>query len=251
VHDHTPTPRLASALIPGAGPTIVFLHGLGCAGSRDWPPIAGSAALVGRASLWFDLLGFGLSDRPAGFSYDLAHQADLVVEELSERPGPIALVGHSMGGTLAVLVAERLAGTGRPPVAVVLAEPNLRAQDASTSAQVAAMPLDAFVAGWSAWCAGLGSPWYRASVALADPVAYHRSAVSLVRHGHGMLGRFVALDVANKAYLLGELSDQAAQGTAALTAAAGIRVVTVAGSGHELAADAPGAFAAAVAALIV
>ena len=64
-----------------------------------------------------------------------------------------------------------------------------------------------------------------------------------------MLERFVALDVAVKAYLLGELSDEAAHGSAALVAAAGIRVVTVAGSGHEFAADAPDAFAAAIATL--
>ena len=244
---HGSEARLASGRVDGEGPLLVYLHGLGCAGSRDWPPVAGSLPLAGRASLWLDLLGFGSSPRPAGFGYDLDEQAAAVAGTLAAEAAPLALVGHSMGGTIAVMVAERLVAAGRPPVAVVLAEPNLRPEDASTSARVAALPEAAFVAAWPRFVAGVESPWYRESVRLADPVAYHRSAASLVAHGQAMLSRFAALPVARKAYVLGGRSDAATHETARLVAASGIEVVTVAGSGHEFSADDPAGFAAAIA----
>ena len=238
---------LAFGYVPGTAPLIAYLHGLGCAGSRDWPPVANSAALRGRASLWIDLLGFGRSARPPGFSYDLLDQARLVTSMLGASPDPVAIVGHSMGGALAVLVAELLVERRRAPSAVLLAEPNLRPEDASTSARVAEMQLDAFVAGWPSWCAGLESPWYRASVLQADPVAFHRSAVSLISHGRGMLERFAALPVARKAYVLGGRSDETTRETARRVAAAGIPIACVERSGHELSADDPAGFAEAIA----
>ena len=238
---------LASGRVAGEAPLLVYLHGLGCAGSRDWPPVAAGPALAGRASLWLDLLGFGSSPRPAGSGYDLDEQAAAVAGTLLSETAPLALVGHSMGGTLAVMVAERLVAAGRPPVAVVLAEPNLRAEDATTSARVAALPEAAFVAAWPRFVAGVESAWYRESLRLADPAAYHRSAVSLLAHGRAMLPRFVALPVERKAYVLGGRSDAATHETARLVRQADIEVVTVARSGHEFSAEDPAGLAAAIA----
>jgi pimeloyl-ACP methyl ester carboxylesterase len=246
----SPGRGLVSGTIEGSAPLLVYIHGLGCAGSRDWPPVAGSAPLRGRASLWFDLLGFGLSPRPHDFSYDLRGQAALVADALTTVRVPVAIVGHSMGGTVAVLVAEILAGMERAPAAVILAEANLRPEDASTSASVAATPVDAFVANWHAWLASLDSPWYRGSAGMADPVTYHRSAVSLVKYGATMLDRFVAVPVARKGYVVGGVSDAVTQETATRVAAAGIAVARVPRSGHELSADDPEGFAAAIAALV-
>jgi pimeloyl-ACP methyl ester carboxylesterase len=241
---------LASGRVAGEGPLLVYLHGLGCAGSRDWPPVATSPPLAKRASLWLDLPGFGSSPRPAGFGYDFDEQAAAVAGTLAAEAAPLALVGHSMGGTLAVMVAERLVAAGRPPVAVVLAEPNLRAEDATTSARVAALPEAAFVEAWPRFVAGVASAWYRESLRLADPAAYHRSAVSLVAHGQAMLPRFVALPVPGKAYVLGGRSDAATHETARLVTQAGIEVVTVTGSGHEFSAEDPAGLAAAIAGVV-
>jgi pimeloyl-ACP methyl ester carboxylesterase len=232
--------------IPGVGPLIVYLHGLGCAGNRDWPPVARGAALQGRASLWVDLVGFGRSERPADFSYDLRDQAELLAVRLGSEPGPLALVGHSMGGTLAVLLAECLLRDGRPPHALVLAEPNLRPEDATGSARAAATPVEAFLRGWEGWIRQTSSAWYQEALRQADPLAFHRSAVSLVHHGADMLARFTALPLERKGYILGGRSDAATHETARRVADAGIRVVTVPDSGHAFSEDDPEGFGRAI-----
>ncbi|MBZ4417796.1 alpha/beta fold hydrolase [Myxococcus sp. RHSTA-1-4] len=234
----------------GTTPVIVYLHGLGCAGSRDWPPVAHSAALEGRASLWVDLLGFGESDRPRDFSYELAEQARLLVGLLGPDAGRVALVGHSMGGTLALLVAEELVRAGRPPSALLVAEPNLRPEDATGSAVAAATPVDDFVANWPRWVASMDSPAYRETVRLADPVAFHRSATSLVRVGQGLIPRLAALPVPVKGYILGERSDATTHETARQVAAAGLPVITVPASGHGFSEDNPEGFGRAISELL-
>jgi pimeloyl-ACP methyl ester carboxylesterase len=212
--------------------------------------VARCAALEGRASLWVDLLGFGQSPRPAGFSYDLIDHAREVERLLADFPGPLALVGHSMGGTLAVLLAERLLAEGRALDGVILAEPNLRAADATGSAKTARTPLPNFVRRWDTWREALDAPSYRRSVALADPVAYHRSAVSLVAQSAALLPRFTALPVRSKGFIRGDLSTGATLETARLVAEAGVPVAVVDRAGHDLSADNPDGFARAIAQLL-
>lgn len=238
----------------GDGPLLVYLHGLGCAGSRDWHPVAVSPALAGRASLWVDLLGFGQSDHPHDFGYDLAEQAELLATLLA-APGvvpaaePFVLVGHSMGGTLAILLAERLLALGRTPAAVLVAEPVLRPADAGMSAIAASKSESRFTAAWSRWVEFFPSAHYRENMRLAAPVGFHRSAVSLVHHGATMLERFVRLPLL-KGYVLGAKSNAATHETARLVAAAGIPVAHVNGSGHGFSEDDPSGFAAAIADLL-
>ncbi|MCP3145217.1 alpha/beta fold hydrolase [Pyxidicoccus xibeiensis] len=243
--------RILRGRSSGAAQVLVYLHGLGCAGSRDWPPVAHSAALSHHASIWFDLLGFGQSDRPQDFSYELAEQARLLAALLASRAGPVALVGHSMGGTLGILVAEELTRAGRPPAALLVAEPNLRPEDATGSAVAAATPLDVFVAKWDQFVESMSAPSYRESLRMADPVAFHRSATSLVRLGQGgLIPRLAALPVPVKGYILGALSDETTHETARQVAAAGIPVATVEASGHGFSEDNPEGLGSAIALLL-
>jgi pimeloyl-ACP methyl ester carboxylesterase len=230
---------------PGTGPLLVYLHGLGSAGNLDWPPVARGAALQGHASLWVDLVGFGQSERPADFSYDLREQAELLAALLGAESGPLVLVGHSMGGTLAVLLAECLLRDGRPLQALVVAEPNLRPEDATGSARAAATPVDMFLRRWDGWIRQ-SSGLYQEALRQADPLAFHRSSVSLVHHGAGMLARFAALPLERKGYILGGRSDAATHETARQVAAAGIPVVTVPDSGHGFSEDDPEGFGRAI-----
>jgi pimeloyl-ACP methyl ester carboxylesterase len=64
--------------IQGSGSPLIFIHGLGCASSSDYPRIASNPALLGRRMLLVDLLGSGFSDRPAGFGYTVEDHARTV-----------------------------------------------------------------------------------------------------------------------------------------------------------------------------
>ena len=88
-------------------PTVVMLHGF--TGSKEnWYPLA--AALQGRYRLLIpDLPGWGESERKPDLVYGFTQQAvnvDAFIREVS--PGkPVLLLGHSMGGGIAALVAAR------------------------------------------------------------------------------------------------------------------------------------------------
>ncbi len=84
----------------GAGPTIVFLHGFPSC-SYDWRDLLETDALRGRDVLAFDFLRFGLSEKPPGRN-SLLMQAD-IVEGLVTRytDGPVFLVAHDMGTSIA------------------------------------------------------------------------------------------------------------------------------------------------------
>ncbi|GAC1530390.1 MAG: hypothetical protein NVS3B12_04890 [Acidimicrobiales bacterium] len=88
----------------GAGPPVVFLHGLG-ASRRLWDSVAGNSS--GYRGIAPDLLGFGRSPHPEGATYDVAtHLAalDAVV------PEGAVLVGHSTGSILAAAFAAAYPG---------------------------------------------------------------------------------------------------------------------------------------------
>ncbi len=241
---------LALRSFEGRGPRIIYLHGLGLSGTQDWPHVAASEALAGRASIALDLLGFGKSPRPADFSYDLADQARLVAKAVCQAGDGVALVGHSMGGALAVLLAEHLLRSGQAPEAVILAEANLRAQDATLSARAASITEEEFRAQWPRWVTQAETPYYRAGMNLTDPIAFHRSAVSLVRHSQHLLPRFAALDVKRKGFIVGGKSGETARETAQLVATAGVPVVTLPSSGHAFCDEDPSGFALAVSQLL-
>jgi pimeloyl-ACP methyl ester carboxylesterase len=81
---------------------------------------------------------------------------------------------------------------------------------------------------------------------LADPRALHRSAVGLRRGSDPVMREILTgLDKVERVYLQGEHSGEL-DGAEALEAA-GVRVVTVAGAGHNVMFDHPDAFVAAVA----
>jgi pimeloyl-ACP methyl ester carboxylesterase len=91
------------------GPLLLFLHGFPSS-SYDWRAVL--ALLGGRAALAFDFLGFGLSDKPRRATYSLFEQADLVEQLVADQTGPVVVVGHDMGSSVATeLLARDLVGS--------------------------------------------------------------------------------------------------------------------------------------------
>ena len=106
--------------IPGEGPPLVWLHGWQCSSTAELLPAAVQAPLRGRRSLLVDFLGHGYSDRPHGFAYRIEDHARTIVALIDALElGECGLVGHSMGGAVAVHVAA-----ARPTIVslVVMAE---------------------------------------------------------------------------------------------------------------------------------
>jgi pimeloyl-ACP methyl ester carboxylesterase len=93
------------AKAPGA-PTVVLVHGF--TGSKEnWYPLA--ERLGGHYRLVVpDLPGWGESQRIAGADYGFLAQADRLaqfLQAIKRDDSPIVLVGHSMGGGIAAIVA--------------------------------------------------------------------------------------------------------------------------------------------------
>ena len=92
---------------PADAPTIVMLHGF--TGSKEnWYRVA--AQLQGKYRLLIpDLPGWGQSERKPGADYGFVAEAERVAAFIRQMsPGkPVVLLGHSMGGGIAPLVAAR------------------------------------------------------------------------------------------------------------------------------------------------
>lgn len=91
----------------GDGPAVLAVHGLGGSG-RYWERLA--EALGPRARIVApDLAGFGASAKPRRASYDRSFHLDNLDAAVGPD-GPVAVVGHSIGGTIAALWAAGNAG---------------------------------------------------------------------------------------------------------------------------------------------
>ena len=89
----------------GAGDaTVVFIHGY--TGSKE-NFLALMPYLPGRRLLAPDLPGWGESERKPGADYGYGAQAERLAQWLATLGGRVHLVGHSMGGGIAALVAAR------------------------------------------------------------------------------------------------------------------------------------------------
>ncbi|MEY4515293.1 MAG: hypothetical protein RLZZ450_7415, partial [Pseudomonadota bacterium] len=90
----------------GKTPPLVLIHGVGAIGTADYYPVLGQLSLT-RHILAIDLPGFGRSnpeDKDFG-PERLARSVDTVVRACA--PGNIDVLGHSSGGSLAVLFAAK------------------------------------------------------------------------------------------------------------------------------------------------
>lgn len=223
----------------------MYVHGLGSISTVYHAHIAARPELAGRRSLFVDLPGHGVSDRPEDFGYTLEDHADALAAALdaADLTG-VEIVAHSMGGSVALVLAHR-----RPELVsrLVLTEANLDASPPATagSTWIDAYGEDDFVAGGHARVLEKAGPLWAATMRLADPRALHRSATGLRRGSAPMMRAILEGLSIDRVYLQGELSGEL-EGRRTLEAS-GVRVMTVPRAGHNVMLDNPDAFVAAVA----
>ncbi|MEX2467077.1 MAG: alpha/beta hydrolase [Gemmatimonadota bacterium] len=98
---------------------FVLVHGFGASSFtwRHWLPTLERRGHV----VSVDLLGFGGSPKPSDGPYDPVSQAALVTEAVRELGnGRVTVIGHSLGGSVALLTALALRELGQPPHRLVL-----------------------------------------------------------------------------------------------------------------------------------
>ena len=187
----------------GAGDPLVLLHGV--ATSRIiWRRVTGALA-ERRRVIAIDLPGFGESP-PAGPGFDLGAVADRVVAGLGG--GRFDLVGHSLGGTVAVAIAARHPeAVGR----LVLVAPAGLAPRATRAATALGAASERAVAARRAlgrrWVDNAAARWAMFGTTVADPGALARDdALLLLDASAGALRVAAGVRAALAADLRGDLA---------------------------------------------
>ena len=130
---------------PGEGEPILFIHGLGCAGSFEYPQVIAQCELKQRHCVAVDIFGAGYSDHPEAFGYSVEDHARCLEQLVSHLHwDTYTIFGHSLGGAIAL----SLANLDRAKVSsLILSEANLDAsQEGTTSKFIADQQMDSFLA---------------------------------------------------------------------------------------------------------
>ena len=241
---HSFTSSLAAARVrwldlPGHGEPVVFIHGLGCASTWEYPRIVTDPAFGGRRAILIDLPGYGYSERPELWDYRTRSQAQ-VVAELLKAIGltRFDLYGHSMGGSIAIEVASLLPSRVQT---LAVSEPNFHSGGGMFSREIVRQSETEFVkSGYSKMLREEPSPW-AASLQNSAPWALWRGAKSLVEGIEpSWMSLFLALSC-NKALIFGDLS--LPDGDVDSLRAAGVPVHIVPDAGHSMSWENPTALA--------
>ena len=171
---------------PGDGSPILFIHGLGCAGSFDYGEVVSKECLKNHRCLLIDLLGGGYSDKPEDFDYRVSlHAAYLksFVESLDLTK--LTIFGHSLGGPIAIELANLCLDRVEK---LILSEPNLDASvSGSSSFEIATYSEKDFIDfGFSKVLEDSqisGNNMWAATLAQWAPYAVHRLSVNAVQGG--------------------------------------------------------------------
>lgn len=126
----------------GEGEAIAFIHGLG--GSReDFLEAFRREDFRQFTLLSADLVGFGDSDKPVGFSYLMKEQAAILGKVIDRfGVGRFHLVAHSMGGIVGIELCEIMPNR---VYSFINAEGNLTAEDCTITRRIAQMTEEEFV----------------------------------------------------------------------------------------------------------
>ena len=164
--------------LPGTGDPVVFIHGLGCASSYEYPRVVHDPQSGARRAILIDLPGSGYSDKPERYSYKTTDQAHVVAELIDHlKLDAFWLYGHSMGGSIAIetagLLATRVKG-------LMVSEPNFHSGGGMFSRSIAAQTEQQFLTqGYDAMLSAEKTAWAGCLQSNA-PYAVWRGASSLM-----------------------------------------------------------------------
>jgi pimeloyl-ACP methyl ester carboxylesterase len=199
--------------VPGDDPPLLWLHGWQCSSTGELLPAAVRAPLQTRRSLLIDFLGHGYSDRPLHFAYGLEDHARTIVALIDALGlSECGLVGHSMGGAVAVRVATARATTVS---LLVMAEGNIDAGGeerlgGQTEEQFVERGFNELIDTQSKEAEGQPGGLRAAHLGitrLIEPRAIHREAVSLQQGTDPSVRSLLRELEMPRWYLVGELSD--------------------------------------------
>jgi len=233
----------------GTGPELVWIHGLG-EWSASFDPVANHPALAGFTHILPDLPGYGRSPRADATAGTLEQAADQLATWLRERP-PAVLLGHSMGGMLVIMLAER--GVAR---AIIDVDGNLSAGDCTFSTRTRKYSEAEFATRGFAevraemYELGARDPamrGYFAAACATSPITFHRHALDLLALSESevLVPRLAAVRCPK--LFIAAVPGGVCEHTRSLLAHHKIRTVVIQPSGHWPFVDQPDAFATAVA----
>jgi len=241
--------RGARGLAASEPPTRVYLHGLGWTGSATFARVVASVPLSGARSLLVDLPGHGASDRPTDFGYTLHEHAEAVAALLdAEHLTGVDLIGHSLGGSIAIVLASR-----RPDLVaqVAVIEANLDPLVPSPTG-LGSQRISTFTE--SAWLSGgcaefiASNPSWAPTLRQCDPLAIYRSAVGLITGTRPTVRELLTSLPIPRTFIRGSRGEPL-KDCAALQAS-GVGVLEVPDAGHFVMLDQPDRFAVVVAGLL-
>ena len=231
--------------------TMLWIHGLGESG-LCFEAILARLELARWRHLVPDLPGYGRTAWP-GSPLSLSDQAELLADLCGDLVGgPVVVAGHSMGGVVALLLAERFGSLAR---GVLDIDGNKSPGDCTFSSRAAALSPADFAAGGfdelrdRVYKAGLDDPaqrGYYASLRLADSASYHLNSRELIElsQREDLALRLAALSCP-RCYIAGAPGGACLESRRLLDAVR-VPVIEVSPSGHWPFLDQPDAFAAAV-----
>ncbi|MYM59045.1 alpha/beta fold hydrolase [Vibrio sp. OCN044] len=171
--------------LPGHEIPIIFIHGLGCTSSFDYPQVASMACLSNHRCILIDLVGSGYSDKPKSFDYTIENHANYLEALLDFlHVDEFVIFGHSMGGAVSITLANLVSSRVK---SLILSEANLDSGGGFFSKKIANYSEKDFIesgykdlinesifSGNTEWAAGLSN---------SSPIAIYRNAASLIK-GH-------------------------------------------------------------------